>query len=174
MNYPKIFLQKGRDEAVRRFHPWVFSGAVARREGVAPDNNIDDGEVVEVFDSKATYLGTGHFHDGSIQVRLFSFAAHTAGQSIVPDVAFWEQKLTQIRAVRASVIPPQTNCYRLIHGEGDGCSGLIIDMYNGVAVLQAHSIGMHRQRQPIVEALQRVFGPELVAIYDKSAETLPD
>lgn len=174
MNYPKIFLQKGRDEAVRRFHPWVFSGAVARREATAPDNHIDDGEVVEVFDSKATYLGTGHFHDGSIQVRLFSFAAHTNGQPVVPDVAFWEQKLIQIRAVRASVIPPQTNCYRLIHGEGDGCSGLIIDMYDGVAVLQAHSIGMHRQRQPIVDALQRVFGPELVAVYDKSAETLPD
>ncbi|NID13198.1 class I SAM-dependent rRNA methyltransferase [Fibrivirga algicola] len=174
MNYPKIFLQKGRDEAVRRFHPWVFSGAVARREGTAPDNNIDDGDVVEVFDNRATYLGTGHFHDGSIQVRLFSFAAHTAGQPIVPDVAFWEQKLIHIRAVRASVIPAQTNCYRLIHGEGDGCSGLIIDMYNGVAVLQAHSIGMHRQRQPIVEALQRVFGTELVAVYDKSAETLPE
>ncbi|MEZ0483431.1 class I SAM-dependent rRNA methyltransferase [Fibrella aquatica] len=174
MNYPKIFLQKGREQAVRRFHPWVFSGAVARREGAKPDNNIEDGEVVEVFDSKATYLGTGHFHDGSIQVRLFSFAAHTNGQSITPDVDFWAQKLVQIRAVRASVIPPQTNCYRLIHGEGDGCSGLIIDMYDGVAVLQAHSIGMHRQRQPIVEALQRVFGTDLVAVYDKSAETLPE
>lgn len=174
MNYPKIFLQKGRDEAVRRFHPWIFSGAVARREGTTPDNHIDDGEVVEVFDSKATYLGMGHFHDGSIQVRLFSFGAHTGGQPIVPDVSFWEQKLIQIRSVRASVIPPHTNCYRLIHGEGDGCSGLIIDMYDGVAVLQAHSIGMHRQRQQIVEALQRVFGTELVAVYDKSAETLPD
>lgn len=174
MNYPKIFLQKGRDEAVRRFHPWVFSGAVSRREGPAPNNNIADGEVVEVFDSKATYLGTGHFHDGSIQVRLFSFAAHTNGQPITPDVDFWAQKLVQIRAVRASVIPGQTDCYRLIHGEGDGCSGLIIDMYAGVAVLQAHSIGMHRQRQSIVEALQRVFGPELVAVYDKSAETLPE
>ena len=174
MNYPKIFLQKGRDEAVRRFHPWVFSGAVARREGLTPDNSVDDGEVVEVFDSKATYLGTGHFHDGSIQVRLFSFAAHTNGQPITPDVDFWAQKLVQIRAVRASVIPAQTDCYRLIHGEGDGCSGLIIDMYAGVAVLQAHSIGMHRQRQSIVEALQRVFGPELIAVYDKSAETLPE
>ncbi len=174
MNYPKIFLQKGRDEAVRRFHPWVFSGAVARREGVTPDNNIDDGEVVEVFDSKATYLGTGHFHDGSIQVRLFSFAAHTGGQPVTPDVDFWEQKFGQIRMVRATVVPAQTNCYRLIHGEGDGCSGLIIDIYNGVAVIQAHSIGMHRQRQPIVEALHRVFGAELVAVYDKSAETLPD
>ncbi|MBO0951500.1 class I SAM-dependent rRNA methyltransferase [Fibrella forsythiae] len=174
MNYPKIFLQKGRDEAVRRFHPWVFSGAVARRESASPDNSIDDGDIVEVYTNKETYLGTGHFHDGSIQVRLFSFAAHTNGQPIVPDVAFWEQKFIQIRSVRASVIPPQTNCYRLIHGEGDGCSGLIIDMYDGVAVLQAHSIGMHRQRQPIVEALQRVFGNELVAVYDKSAETLPD
>ena len=173
MSYPKIFLQKGRDEAVKRFHPWVFSGAVARREGTPDGSMPDDGEVVEVFDSRENYLGTGHFHDGSIQVRLFSFAAHTNGQPIVPNVDFWAEKLAKIRAVRASVMPPHTNCYRLIHGEGDGCSGLIIDVYDGVAVFQAHSIGMHRQRQPIVEALQRVFGPELVAVYDKSAETLP-
>lgn len=169
MSFSKVILQKGRDEAVRRFHPWVFSGAVARR-----DEHLEDGDVVEVFDSRGTYLGTGHFHDGSIQVRLFSFAAHTNGQPIEPNVEFWTQKLTGIRAVRASVVPPQTNGYRLVHGEGDGCSGLIIDMYDGVAVLQAHSIGMHRHRQAIVEALQRVFGPELVAVYDKSAETLPE
>lgn len=169
MTTPKLYLQKGRDEAVRRFHPWVFSGAVARR-----DELIDDGDVVDVFDSRETYLGTGHFHDGSIQVRLFSFAAHTNGQPVEPDVEFWAAKLARIRAVRGSVIPSQTNCYRLVHGEGDGCSGLVIDVYDGVAVFQAHSIGMHRHRQVICEALQRVFGDELVAIYDKSSETLPD
>ncbi len=174
MSYPQIFLQKGRDIAVRRFHPWVFSGAVSRREG-QPDGQLpEDGEIVEVLDSQGTYLGTGHFHDGSIQVRLFSFAAHTNGLPIVPDVDFWTKKLTEIRAVRQSVVPAQTNCYRLVHGEGDGCSGLIIDMYDGVAVLQAHSIGMHRQRPQLVEALQRVYGANLVAVYDKSAETLPD
>ena len=169
MTYPQVILQKGRDEAVRRFHPWVFSGAVAKR-----DEHLEDGDIVEVLDSRNQYLGTGHFHDGSILVRLFSFATHTNGQPVVPDVDFWTQKLTQIRAVRLSLIPPHTNCYRLVHGEGDGCSGLIIDMYDGVAVLQAHSIGMHRQRQQLVEALQRVFGSELVAVYDKSAESLPD
>ncbi len=169
MTYPQITLQKGRDEAVRRFHPWVFSGAVAKR-----DEHLEDGDIVEVLDSRNTYLGTGHFHDGSILVRLFSFAAHTSGLPVVPDVDFWIQKLEQIRTVRASIIPEKTNCYRLVHGEGDGCSGLIIDMYNGVAVLQAHSIGMHRQRQQIVEALQRVFGTELIAVYDKSAESLPE
>ncbi|MBO0931321.1 class I SAM-dependent rRNA methyltransferase [Fibrella aquatilis] len=169
MTYPQVILQKGRDEAVRRFHPWVFSGAVAKR-----DPHLEDGDIVDVLDSRNTYLGTGHFHDGSILVRLFSFAAHTNGQTIVPDVDFWTQKLAQIRAVRTALIPPHTNCYRLVHGEGDGCSGLIIDIYDGVAVLQAHSIGMHRQRQPIVEALQRVFGPDLVAVYDKSVESLPD
>jgi 23S rRNA (cytosine1962-C5)-methyltransferase len=172
MNFPKVILQKGRDEAVRRFHPWVFSGAVMG--GARHTESLQDGDTVEVFDSRGTYLGTGHFHDGSIQVRLFSFAAHTGGQPIMPDVAFWAEKLRSIRTVRASVVPSNTNCYRLVHGEGDGCSGLIIDIYDRVAVLQAHSIGMHRMRQVIIEALQRVFGGELVAVYDKSVESLPD
>ena len=163
MNLPKIYLRSGREEAIRRFHPWVFSGAVVRTEG-----EPQDGDVVEVLDKKGTYLATGHFHNGSILVRIFSF------QPVIPDVAYWTTKLTAIRSIRTAILPPDTNCYRLVHGEGDGCTGLIIDIYNGVAVLQAHSIGMHRERNLITEALKNVFGDQLLAVYDKSAETLPD
>ncbi|RYC71561.1 MULTISPECIES: class I SAM-dependent rRNA methyltransferase [Spirosoma] len=168
MTYSKLYLQAGRDEAVRRFHPWVFSRAIGRYEG-----NLADGDVVEVYDRKGQYLATGHYHDGSIAVRIFSFGA-TAGGPVTPDLAYWTDKLTHIRSIRQAIINDDTNCYRLVHGEGDGCTGLIIDVYNGVAVLQAHSIGMHRERQLITEALRAVFGDELKAVYDKSAETLPD
>ena len=173
MTFSKLYLHAGRYEAVRRFHPWVFSRAISRYEG-----NLNDGDVVEVFDNKNKYLATGHYHDGSIAVRLFSFNA-TAGGPVTPDVPYWTKKLTQIRTIRQAIIATHggaesTNCYRLVHGEGDGCTGLIIDMYNGVAVLQAHSIGMHRERELITEALKNVFGDELTAVYDKSAETLPD
>ncbi|MBC3785236.1 class I SAM-dependent rRNA methyltransferase [Spirosoma utsteinense] len=173
MTFSKIYLQTGRDEAVRRFHPWVFSRAISRYEG-----DLNDGDVVEVFDNKSKYLATGHYHDGSIAVRLFSFNA-TAGGPVTPDVTYWTHKLKQIYTLRKAIIATNpatdaTNCYRLVHGEGDGCTGLIIDMYNGVAVLQAHSIGMHRERELITEALKNVFGDQLTAVYDKSAETLPD
>lgn len=167
MQLPKIFLQAGRDEALRRFHPWVFSGAISRYEG-----HLTDGDVVEVFDKKGHYLATGHYHDGSIAVRVFSF------ERIVPDLRYWTQKLTGIRQFREAIIATipgvQTNCYRLVHGEGDGCSGLIIDYYNGVAVLQAHSIGMHRERNLIAEALKNVYGEQLLAVYDKSSDTVPE
>ena len=168
MTFSKLYLQAGRDEAVRRFHPWVFSRAISRYEG-----NLADGDVVEVFDNKNRYLATGHYHDGSIAVRIFSFGA-TAGGPVTPDLAYWTQKLAHIRSIRQVIVTGQTNCYRLVHGEGDGCTGLILDMYNGVAVLQAHSIGMHRERDVIAEALRAVFGNELKAVYDKSADTLPD
>lgn len=168
MKFPRIYLQAGKDQAVQRFHPWVFSGAIARKEGT-----LADGDGVDVFTNKDTYLGTGHFHTGSIAVRMFSFAS-LQPEPVRPDVAYWTQKLTAIRAVRRAVIPAQTNAYRLVHGEGDGCSGLIIDYYNGVAVVQAHSIGMHRERHLIADALRAVFSDELTAVYDKSTETLPD
>jgi len=127
----------------------------------------EDGDVVEVVNHKGRFLATGHYHDGSIKVRIFSYERRT------PDVSYWTEKLRAIRTVREAILPPRTNAYRLIHGEGDGCSGLIIDVYNGVVVLQAHSIGMHRERALITEALKNVYGDELLAVYDKSAETLP-
>ena len=168
MTFSKLFLQAGRDEAVRRFHPWVFSRAIGRYDG-----DLNDGDVVEVFDHKKKYLATGHYHNGSIAVRIFSFGA-TASGPVTPDLSYWTQKLTRIRQIRQALVPAQTNCYRLVHGEGDGCTGLIVDLYNGVAVLQAHSIGMHRERTIITEALEAVFGDELQAVYDKSADTLPN
>ena len=158
-----VFLHKGKDSAVRRFHPWVFSGAIARIEG-----KPEDGDVVEVFDCQNNYLATGHYHNGNIAVRLVSF------ERTEIDADFWTRKLQAAFAVRQSLGFSDTNCYRLIHGEGDGCSGLVIDWYNGVAVVQAHSIGMHRAQPQIVAALQAIYGDELRAIYDKSADTLPE
>jgi 23S rRNA (cytosine1962-C5)-methyltransferase len=175
-----IVLQAGREVSVRRFHPWVFSGAISRYEG-----DLADGDTVGVYDHKKNYLGTGHYHNGSIAVRLFSFTndpdrtssdSSASDQPLLPDVAYWTRKLSRIRAIRQTVVSQRqgiTNCYRLVHGEGDGCTGLVIDIYNGVAVFQAHSIGMHRERQHIADALQAVFADALIAVYDKSVESLP-
>ena len=168
MSFSRIYLQAGRDEAIRRFHPWIFSRAIGRYEG-----DLADGDVVEIFDSKQQYLATGHYHDGSIAVRIFSFAA-VAGGPVTPDVPYWTRKLNDIRQIRQTIVTGDTNGYRLVNGEGDGCTGLIVDIYNGVAVLQAHSVGMHRERQFITEALKTVFGDELTAVYDKSSDTLPN
>ncbi len=164
-SFSQVFLKPNRDEAVRRFHPWVFSGAIARVKG-----QTTDGEVVEVCDSKGQYLATGHFHNGNIAVKLFSY------EKIVPDVAFWKQKLQKALTVRQQILTSDrvTNCYRLVHGEGDGLPGLIIDYYNGVLVIQAHSIGMYRVLNELTQALKELYGEELKAIYNKSAETLPD
>jgi 23S rRNA (cytosine1962-C5)-methyltransferase len=163
--FPQIFLKPNRDEAIRRFHPWVFSGAIARLKG-----QPTDGEIVEVFDSHGQYLATGHYHNGNISVKLFSY------QPIVPDVAFWRQKLQNALNVRQKILntPMLTNCYRLVHGEGDGLPGLIIDYYDGVLVVQAHSIGMYRVLDDLTLALRELYGSELKAIYNKSADTLPD
>lgn len=170
-SFSQIFLKPNRDEAVRRFHPWVFSGAIARLKG-----QPTDGEIVEVCDSRGQYLATGHFHNGNIAVKLFSY------EKIIPDVAFWKQKLQKALTVRQQLLnfnpsfdtEKVTNCYRLVHGEGDGLPGLIIDYYDGVLVIQAHSIGMYRVLDELTLALQELYGEELKAIYNKSAETLPD
>jgi 23S rRNA (cytosine1962-C5)-methyltransferase len=159
----KIILKPNRDEALRRFHPWVFSGAVARIEG-----QVTDGDIVEVFSHKLHYLATGHYHDGSILVKVFSFEA------VIPDVDFWFNKLKRALAVRQHLNLQHTSAYRLIHGEGDGLPGLIIDFYGGVAVIQAHTIGMYRALEQISTALQKLFGDILTAIYQKSADTLPE
>ncbi len=151
---------------VLRFHPWVFSGAVQRIVG-----QPTDGDIVDVFSSRNQLLGLGHFHHGSIAVRLLSF-----GPANLMDISFWMQKLESAFRVRRAVGLPaaaETNCYRLVHGEGDGLSGLIIDVYGATAVIQCHSIGMHRQRELIARALQAVLGDSLHAVFDKSKEALP-
>jgi 23S rRNA (cytosine1962-C5)-methyltransferase len=165
MGMIKIFLKSGKDIPVRRFHPWIFSGAVARVEG-----RPEDGDMVEVYDRGGELLGAGQFHHGSIAVRLLSF-----GPANLADSGFWEDKLRNALAVRAlfTDISATDGAYRLVHGEGDGLSGLIVDVYGDTAVVQCHSIGMHRQVELIAGALESVYEGRLRAVYDKSYESLP-
>jgi 23S rRNA (cytosine1962-C5)-methyltransferase len=161
---PKVILGSGKDQSPRRFHPWVFSGAIKKIEG-----DVEEGDIVEVFSNHDEYLGTGHYQKGSIAVRIFSF------KSIVPDENFWVEKIQSAynyRKVLGLTDKQDTNVYRLIFGEGDGLPGLVIDYYNGTVVLQAHSIGMHKEREHIASALKKVYGESLKAVYDKSKESL--
>ncbi len=159
----KIFLHKGKEEPLLRFHPWVFSGAIKSVEGT-----IEEGDLVEVYSAEKKLMGVGHAQVGSIAVRMLSFA----GCEI--DVAFWQEKLQRAYALRkAMVINEHTNCYRLVHGEADGLPGLIIDIYGSTAVMQAHSAGMYLARHDISTALQQVYGGALKAVYDKSSATVP-
>ncbi|MGL4955720.1 MAG: class I SAM-dependent rRNA methyltransferase [Bacteroidales bacterium] len=160
----KIILKKGKEEALLRFHPWVFSGAIARSEGT-----VQDGDVVEVFSSEGKALGMGHAQMGSIAVRMLSF---TPQQNI--DVAFWEEKLRTAYQLRKNlgILSTNTNCYRLVHGEGDGLSGLIIDIYGHTAVLQTHSSGMYLAKDAITEALNKVLHFSNLSIYCKSKSSL--
>lgn len=160
----KLILKKGRDESLRRFHPWVFSGAVAQIQG-----NPKEGDLVAVHDSEGNYLAAGHYQVGSIAVRILSFFGDPQSPS------FWTDSIARAAAERSAVGLPskETNCFRLVHGEGDGLPGLIIDWYDGVCVMQAHSVGMFRCKNRICQALQSVFGDELKAVYDKSSGTAP-
>lgn len=165
MSNATAILHRGKDAAVRRFHPWVFSGAIRQWQGKPAD-----GDVVNVVSAAGDFLGTGHFQDGSIQVRILSFVPETI------NLDFWISALRKAFALRQTLGLMKegvNNCYRLVHGEGDGLPGLIIDLYGHTAVVQCHSIGMHRQRAEIAEALRIVLGSTLEAIYDKSSETLP-
>lgn len=161
----KIILKKGRDESLRRFHPWVFSGAIAQVQG-----NPAEGDVVAVHASDGSFLAYGHYQIGSIAVRVLSFDADV----LAPD--FWEIMLSRALQVRISCGlhgSSVTNCYRLVHGEGDNLPGLIIDYYDGVCVIQAHSAGMFRAKNQIADALRNVYGDSLKAVYDKSSGTAP-
>ena len=161
----QVHLKHKRTAAVKRFHPWVFSGAIHK-----VDDGIIDGEIVEVVDGKGNYLATGHYqHGGSISVRIFSFEQTEAGQD------FWNQKIQQAIDCRLQLkfAEKNTNCYRLMHAEGDGAPGLIIDVYGHTAVIQCHSIGMHQAISYISQAIKTGLGDAINAIYDKSKETLP-
>lgn len=161
----KIYLKKGREESLLRFHPWVFSGAIAQVAGP-----VAEGDLVKVYASDGRFLATGHYQIGSIAVRVLSFESETLPAN------FWEQKLSEALALRTAcgiARDGKTNCYRLVHGEGDGLPGLIVDYYNGVCVLQAHSVGMFRAKRQISQALQALYGPQLKAVYDKSSGTAP-
>ena len=142
----KIILRKGREESLRRFHPWVFSGAVAEIQG-----DPSEGDVVAVYASDGSFLAYGHYQIGSIAVRVLSFD----DSAVRPD--FWEVMLSKALNVRLACGlhgNEATDCYRLVHGEGDNLPGLIIDYYGGVCVMQAHSVGMFRAKKQITEALK--------------------
>ncbi len=163
MNASKfVQLKHGKDAPVKRFHPWVFSGAIVKQSP-----NLQDGDWVNVYSSREEFLGTGHFHHGSIAVKILSF------QEIESKTTFWEKRIQNAWDLRSLLPLKDTNAFRLIHGEGDGCPGLIMDLYKDVLVFQAHTIGMHRDRDEIVEAVKHVLGKKIKAIYDKSKETLP-
>ncbi|MCI1779755.1 MAG: class I SAM-dependent rRNA methyltransferase [Bacteroidales bacterium] len=171
----KIYLKKGRDEALRRFHPWVFSGAVKSMSA-----QPSEGEIVDVYSAGGDFLGRGYYQTGSIMVRILTFEDEPV------DSGFWIKKLgaalelrralgfsNEIPDFSASSVQPSscglpTTAYRLVHGEGDGLSGLIIDIYNRTAVIQTHTVGMRMARKTITDALLEVYGNDLDAVYDKS------
>lgn len=163
-NYPQIILKPGKESPVLRFHPWIFSGAIGKTVG-----NPAEGDIVECFSSKGAYLATGHCMPGSLAVKIFTFKR----QEI--DKAFWYTKVNEAWLLRKSLGVAGntgTNAYRLIHNEGDSMPGLIVDVYNKIAVLQAHSSGMHDIRQNIAEAIIAVSKGEITTAYDKSADAI--
>lgn len=165
MAYKKVYLKPGKEESLKRFHPWVFSGAIARIEG-----EPEEGEIVDVFTSKKEFIACGHYQVGSIAVRVLTFTQ----QEIDRD--FWRQKLQVAKDLRVAlglIGNPENNTYRLVHGEGDNLPGLIIDVYDHTAVVQAHSAGMHVFRMEIAEALSEVMGDIVQNICYKSETTLP-
>ena len=162
----KVILQKGKDKSVLRYHPWVFSGAIQRK-----DAGLSDGDIVEVFDANNTFLAIGHYYDSTISVRIFSF------DRITPDEDFWKSKLNAACLYRTNMglmNNLDTNMFRLINGEADGLPGLIIDWFDGHVVLQFHAYGMYLLKDIIVKGLQELFQEQLKSIYDKSAATLPE
>lgn len=161
----KVYLKPKKEESLLRFHPWVFSGAIARVEG-----NPEEGEVVEVYTSDKKYIAAGHYQIGSIAVRVLTFQKEEINHD------FWVRRLSVARDLRMALrlIGTKTNnACRLVHGEGDNLPGLIIDLYDHTAVMQAHSAGMHVCRHEIASALKEVMGDTVLNIYYKSETTLP-
>ncbi len=161
----KITLKPGKEQSVKRFHPWIFSGAIARMTGKPAE-----GEWVLVYSSENEFLAAGHYQIGSIAVRVLTFV------DVEPDDNFWKNKIESAWKLRQSLgfdNNNETNVFRLIHGEGDGLPGLIVDFYNGTAVMQSHSVGMFLIRDLLAKILKEVLGDRLNAVYDKSAKTLP-
>ena len=161
----KIVLKSGKEQSVRRYHPWIFSGAIKKIYG-----NPVEGDLVDVYDNKDGFLAVGHYQPGSIAVRILSF------EQVEPDIDFFREKIRKAIDYRKSIgiiSDPEINVYRLIHGEGDGLPGLIVDYYNGVAVMQIHSVGFYRIRKEIVSILVELMKDQIVAVYDKSESTLP-
>ena len=163
--YRKVYLKKGKEESLKRFHPWIFSGAIQSTEG-----ELEEGEVVRVITAGGEFIAVGHYQIGSIAVRVLSFS------DVTIDDEFWSSRLMSAFRMRQSigiVDNPHNNTYRLVHGEGDNIPGLVIDVYGDTAVMQAHSVGIHQQRLAIARCLVEVAGDRVKNVYYKSETTLP-
>lgn len=163
--YKQIYLKKGKEESLLRFHPWVFSGAISHI-----DKGIEEGDIVRVITSDGRFIAVGHYQIGSIAVRVLSF------RDVTIDSDFWQSRLQSAIDMRVKLgiaDSPTNNTYRLVHGEGDNLPGLVIDVYSKTAVMQAHSVGMHVCRVDVAEALVKVMGNRIENVYYKSETTLP-
>ncbi len=163
--YKKVYLKRGKEESLKRFHPWIFSGAIQKADG-----GLEEGEVVRVITSEGDFIAVGHYQIGSIAVRVLSFS------DVDIDDMFWQSRLESAFQMRRSigiVDDPHNNTYRLVHGEGDNIPGLVIDIYGNTAVMQAHSVGIHQERMAIAKALVEVVGDRIANVYYKSETTLP-
>ena len=161
---PRAIIHRKKVDAVQRFHPWIFSGAIAKMQG-----QVNDGDLVEAYSEDGKFLAIGLWGMGSIAIKVLSFQPVESMQSLLRD------RLKQAFILRQQlglIDNPETNCYRLINSEGDGLAGLIIDVYGDTAVLQCHSLGTYRYRQDIAEILKEIYGDRLQAVYDKSSATL--
>ena len=163
--YKNVYLKRGKEESLKRFHPWIFSGAIHHA-----DEGIEEGEIVRVITADGEFIAVGHYQIGSIAVRVLSFHDECI------DISFWRASLESALQMRIAVgiaDSLQNNTYRLVHGEGDNLPGLVIDCYGDTAVMQAHSVGMHVSRMDICEALVQVMGNRIKNVYYKSETTLP-
>ena len=166
---PQIHLRRGKEESLLRHHPWIFSGAVdyiAAEE----ESEIREGALVDVYTHSNEFIARGHYQSGSIAVRILTFEDEAI------DAAWWQGRIAAAWDVRRTLgltASTDTTCFRLIHGEGDGLPGLVVDLYDRTAVVQCHSVGMYRSRLDIAAALREVLGDRLEAIYDKSSQTVP-
>lgn len=164
-NIYNIYLKKGKEESLLRYHPWVFSGAIQRM-----DEGIREGDIVRVYNAQGDFMAVGHYQIGSITVRVLSF------RDIAIDGDFWRSRLEAALRLRQSIgiaDRSQNDTFRLVHGEGDNLPGLVIDCYGKTAVMQAHSVGMHVNRHEIVSALTDVMGHRIENVFYKSETTLP-
>lgn len=163
--YKSVYLKRGKEDSLLRFHPWVFSGAIQRM-----DEGIGEGDLVRVLAENGGFIAVGHYQIGSIAVRVLSF------RDVEIDEKFWESRLASALQMRISIgiaDNPQNNTYRLVHGEGDNLPGLVIDCYGKTAVMQAHSVGIHVCRKEIANALMKVMGNRIEHVFYKSETTLP-
>ena len=161
----KIYLKKNKEESLKRLHPWIFSGAILKM-----DEGIAEGDVVDVVGYNGEFIGKGHYQIGSIAVRMLTFSEEEI------DEAFWQKRLSSALQMRIAIgvaYNKNNDTYRLVHGEGDNMPGLVVDCYGKTAVIQAHSVGVHYQRNMIAKALKEVLGDRVENVYYKSETTLP-